>query len=666
VIVPAHSVHDSPVVGSGGLLAGSVDDGVDAVGRIPGESGDTMWILHQRRWESEGRSVTVANPANIGQLFGGDRGKIGLSGDLSTIVVATDRARRGQAAGLGAAAVPSLEAVELLERGRLRCVRMSGDRVGLERFAHRHGAVPLRMRPSPSAGEWELIALVAEDALADASAQRFTMIPLGYDPSTEDLLVLRPEGGAAESIAGLARHRIVAVDGDEVLIALGPDDDLDAIHVHGAHGHTELLLPDTGLLRPARSSADLDDGDDGDLSAHFEDEADRLGSAAAGFDDLGSPVLERVQIDEAAKAILRAKKFTCTLMTSSYRGNLDRYTGLAPLDAAGPIVSRHVSHPDNIRAVNQLMADLTALGYCPRRHDFAHGGRTLHNVFADLPGAGIVRIQRPILDAYTRAVRPIPDLPPGPPIDAELRVEVERILDRQRWHPWSPKCGVAGLGAGLVIVGAHMDSTAASSPGYSPATGAAPGRDDNASGLAAVLTLARWFRGLAGKLTHTVRFCFFNAEEAGLIGSKAYASLLKSLNAPIRAVYCLDMIGYNSDAVRSFELHAGYVDPAVRDLSLPLAAAVASAAASYGTLLPAQVYQGTSWNGSPDRSDHAAFQQQGWGAVLASEDFFVNLASESGADPNPNYHKTGDANVDVSYARAITCAVGRAAMKSAL
>jgi hypothetical protein len=72
VIVPAHSVHDSPVVGSGGLLAGSVDDGVDAVGRIPGESGDTMWILHQRRWESEGRSVTVANPANIGQLFGDD------------------------------------------------------------------------------------------------------------------------------------------------------------------------------------------------------------------------------------------------------------------------------------------------------------------------------------------------------------------------------------------------------------------------------------------------------------------------------------------------------------------------------------------------------------------------------------------------------------------
>ena len=46
--------------------------------------------------------------------------------------------------------------------------------------------------------------------------------------------------------------------------------------------------------------------------------------------------------------------------------------------------------------------------------------------------------------------------------------------------------------------------------------------------------MARWFRQYyRGKLTHTVRFCFFNAEESGLIGSKAYASLMKAQSAPI-------------------------------------------------------------------------------------------------------------------------------------
>jgi Zn-dependent M28 family amino/carboxypeptidase len=175
---------------------------------------------------------------------------------------------------------------------------------------------------------------------------------------------------------------------------------------------------------------------------------------------------------------------------------------------------------------------------------------------------------------------------------------------------------------------------------------------------------------LRGKLTHTVRFCFFNAEEAGLVGSKAYAASLKAQNAPVIGTICMDMIGYNSDANRLWEVHAGYTDPAIRDASVPLAQSVADAAQDYGALPPAQIYQGTSsTSGSPDRSlydgainrsDHAAFHQQGWPAVVVSEDFFANLATEPAADGNVNYHRAGDTFVDIGYARDIVCAVARA------
>jgi leucyl aminopeptidase len=270
-----------------------------------------------------------------------------------------------------------------------------------------------------------------------------------------------------------------------------------------------------------------------------------------------------------------------------------------------------------------------------------------------------------------RDTRSVADLP-----EPVLRRELERILRLQPWYPWwKLKCPLPGIGAGLIIVGAHMDSTAGFEPGYSAPSDAAPGRDDNGSGLAGVLTLARHFKSLQGKLTHTLRFCLFNAEESGLVGSKAYASHLKALGAPIRAVICMDMIGYNSDQNRIFEVHAGYTDPAIRDLSIPLAEQVAAAAAEYGTLAPAQIYKGTGYGGAPDRtvydgainrSDHAAFQQQGYGAVLVSEDFFVNLASEPGSDSNPNYHRTGDQVIDTAYARDIVCAVARAVTRLAL
>ena len=150
---------------------------------------------------------------------------------------------------------------------------------------------------------------------------------------------------------------------------------------------------------------------------------------------------------------------------------------------------------------------------------------------------------------------------------------------------------------------------------------------------------------------------------------------MKSLNAPIKAVVCMDMIGFNDEAQRIFEVHAGYTDPAVRDLSEPIASEVASWAATLGALAPAQIYRGTDpssvgtdrdvFDGAIDRSDHASFHQQGYPAVVVSEDFFANLSTEPAADANPDYHRATDTAIDAGFAADIACAVAHAVKEMA-
>jgi len=91
-------------------------------------------------------------------------------------------------------------------------------------------------------------------------------------------------------------------------------------------------------------------------------------------------------------------------------------------------------------------------------------------------------------------------------------------------------------------------------------------------------------------------------------------------------------------------------------------------------LAPAQVYTGTTPTGGTDparfdgainRSDHAAFQEQGYPAVLVSEDFFPNRPGDPAADPNPNYHSNTDAVIDAAYGADITRAVSVAVLELA-
>jgi hypothetical protein len=102
---------------------------------------------------------------------------------------------------------------------------------------------------------------------------------------------------------------------------------------------------------------------------------------------------------------------------------------------------------------------------------------------------------------------------------------------------------IHGASSRIVIVGAHYDSVIGS-----------PGANDNGSGVAAMLALARRF---AGKPTgHSLRFVAFVNEEppyfqSSRMGSFVYASRCKARADQISAMISLETIGYFSDAPRS-------------------------------------------------------------------------------------------------------------------
>lgn len=95
----------------------------------------------------------------------------------------------------------------------------------------------------------------------------------------------------------------------------------------------------------------------------------------------------------------------------------------------------------------------------------------------------------------------------------------------------------------IILIGANYDSVLGS-----------PGANDNGSGVAATLALARRFVGR--KTEHTLRFVAFVNEEppyflSGEMGSLVYAGRCKAHGDKISAMISLETIGYFSDALDS-------------------------------------------------------------------------------------------------------------------
>ncbi len=167
-----------------------------------------------------------------------------------------------------------------------------------------------------------------------------------------------------------------------------------------------------------------------------------------------------------------------------------------------------------------------------------------------------------------------------------------------------------------VIVGAHYDSRNASST----STVNAPGAEDNASGCAGVVELARAL--LPSQPARSILFMCYAGEEQGLRGSTAHVqSLIQAgLLTSADAVVIMDMIGYSADA----NLEALYESSASHSAYLTQ---IGAAAATYVPELAVI----TSTN--PFGSDHVPYLNAGARAVLAIENDW---------DIYPHYHRSTD------------------------
>ena len=190
-----------------------------------------------------------------------------------------------------------------------------------------------------------------------------------------------------------------------------------------------------------------------------------------------------------------------------------------------------------------------------------------------------------------------------------------------------------GRKKGVVLLGGHLDSVANG-----------PGINDNGSGSAVILEIARQARRLQIRPKRGLRFAFWGAEEVGLIGSTAYvASLRTTQRAQIRDVLNLDMVGS-----RNFGrlVYAGEGQPRGSN-------AIENAFRAYfaGRGLPVEEV------GLGGGSDHAAFARAGipvgglfTGAdELKSAELAQRFGGEAGRSFDSCYHKSCDtvANIDI-------------------
>ena len=150
-------------------------------------------------------------------------------------------------------------------------------------------------------------------------------------------------------------------------------------------------------------------------------------------------------------------------------------------------------------------------------------------------GRGLKNIQEQIDKTMKPTAFPLPN----------IKISIGIYFEKEPLSAYNLAARIEGsdpeLKKEVVIVGAHYDHLGRNNRGQFY-----PGADDNASGTAGVIELARAFRDLEVKPKRTLLFLLFAAEEMGLLGSRYYAAhpifpLDKTL-----AVVNMDMIGRNA------------------------------------------------------------------------------------------------------------------------
>jgi Zn-dependent M28 family amino/carboxypeptidase len=218
--------------------------------------------------------------------------------------------------------------------------------------------------------------------------------------------------------------------------------------------------------------------------------------------------------------------------------------------------------------------------------------------------------------------------------------------------------GGAGTGE-IVVVGAHYDTV----PGC-------PGADDNATGVAALIEIARACAGRT--LPRTVRFVGFVNEEppffqTAAMGSLRHARAARERGERIVAMLSLETIGFYADAAGSqeypFPLGAFYPDRG--DFlafvgNLRSASLVRRAIASFQrhTAFPSEGLAAPEWLPGVGWSDQWAFWQAGYEAAMVTDTAPFRY---------PHYHLASDTpdRIDAERLARVVAGLGRVSLELA-
>ena len=210
----------------------------------------------------------------------------------------------------------------------------------------------------------------------------------------------------------------------------------------------------------------------------------------------------------------------------------------------------------------------------------------------------------------------------------------------------------------MYVIGAHLDCSA-SRMGSSVwnaqwKTLHAPGADDNATGVAALLEAARILSDTSFGFhsDYTLKFVAFGAEEQGPaysdhhFGSRHFASAVKASNEILLGVINLDMIGYNDSYF--------YQSIIANEASVSLWRSFLAANDSFNIGLGLNhaeyaVDPGASW------SDHASFWENGFPAICLIE-YAPPWINGTFYKANPYYHTSSDTfeTVNMELVKRIT------------
>ncbi len=223
--------------------------------------------------------------------------------------------------------------------------------------------------------------------------------------------------------------------------------------------------------------------------------------------------------------------------------------------------------------------------------------------------------------------------------------EFQKLSDRVSYQPFKVDgqtykniiCTLGPAEGERIIVGAHYD-----------VCGNQPGADDNASGVAGLLEMARLLHAQESSLKYRFDLVSFCLEEppyfkTSSMGSAVHAKSLRKAGVSVKAMVCLEMIGYFSEEKGSQRypvpgMNAIYPDKAnfisvVGDLNQEKLVAHLKKYMLAGSTIDVQSLNAPASIPGVDFSDHLNYWANNYPAAMITNTSFYR---------NPNYHQESD------------------------